>query len=82
MHKLHAGITLRQFVTVFCFQRRTGQHGKFVFCQRIDDDFSQRLQPLFAVGVGQRNSRAHFGDIFRRMKIVTFIKCCAGFLGE
>ena len=37
------------------------------------------LAATFTVGVGQRNSRAHFSDISRRMKIVAFIKCCAGF---
>src|ERR1035437_9325579 len=82
MHKLYAGIVRRQFGAIFCLQCRTGQHGKFFFYQRADNDFPQCLQPFFTVGIGQRNSPAHFGHIFRRMKIVAFVKNRAGFFGE
>jgi hypothetical protein len=68
------GHALREQTPVLLFEGGAGDHGRFVVLAQLDNQLVQALQPGQAIFVVQRLASGHFGDVLRRMKVVSVEK--------
>lgn len=70
VHELYLRSTARQLIAISGLQRGTRDYGALLSGAPIVDSFSDRREPGRPVGIVERLTGGHLGDVRRRMKFV------------
>ena len=76
------GETAREPVAIGLLERRAREYCAFAALLALAELLVEPVEPGPAVCVGERRSRGHLRDVFRRMKIIAVEKLPAQLLGE
>lgn len=82
VHYAQARQAIGQEAAILLAQRRAGQYDGLSLCSAVTKHSIEFSQPGRAIIVGERDTRAHFLDIGRRMKIIGIDKSPAHPFGQ